>query len=111
VVALEIVVGDDLPVRRLRTAGPRGEAAQIGDPVAIEQLAQPFALLGEGVGERVEVDEDKAAEDLDARREQAERSLVELGIALVLGDAEQAPVLGVVGPAVVAAADRAFAGA
>ena len=104
VVALEVVVGDDLPVRRLRGRRLR-EALERLDPVRRELLREPAERGRERRGVRVEVDEDEAGEDLDAGRHEAELRLVEAREPAPLGHADQAAV-GAVGPAVVRAADR-----
>ena len=61
------------------------------DAVLGEPLRQARHLLGERLGVDVEVDEDEAAERLDARREEAERRLVESGIERASGTPIRSP--------------------
>ena len=76
VVALEVVLGHDLPVRRLRAAGRR-ERLERRDPVALEPLRQVADELGQRRRVGVEVDEHEPAQLLDPRRHQARAPLVE----------------------------------
>ena len=110
VVALEVVLDHDLPVGGLAAAAALGaEHLELWDPVALEALGEPPRELGQRLRLGVEVDEHEAGQGLDPRGHQAQLRLVELGVVAMLGHAHQPPVGGVVGPAVVAAADRALA--
>ena len=108
VVALDVVLDDDLPVRRLAiAAGSKGR--QRLDSVGSEPLRQVADQLAQRRGVVVEVDEHQAAHLLDADGVQAEAALVEpLAERLALGNADQTAVEAV-RPAVIAAADRALA--
>ena len=111
VVALEVVVGHDLPVGGLRAVGLVVDAHRL-HPVALDPLPQSPKLLGERRGVDVEIHEQEAAEALDARREKTEPALVQALDRSGLRDADQISIEPV-GPPVIAAADRlaALAGA
>ena len=89
VVALEVVVDDDLPVDRL-LAVDAAERIKRSDPVARKALGEVADLIGQGRRREIEVDEEQAAHLLDARREQAERGLVDRPEAPYLGEARSA---------------------
>ena len=108
VVALDVVLDDDLPVRRLAITGWSKRGQRV-DPVgrqALREIADEVAQRGGAV---VEVDEHEPAQLRNPHRVQPEPALVELlAERLPLGDADQAAVEAI-RPAVVAAADRALA--
>ena len=90
VVALEVVVGHDLPVGRLRGRGGVAERLEPLDPVRRELLAEAGERRRERRGVGVEVDEHEPVEHLDARRHQTERRLVEAREPAPLRHADQA---------------------
>ena len=102
VVALEVVVGEVLPVVRVL-----GDQRALGlEPCDAERL-EPLARVAEPLGERrqvgVERDEHEPGQRLDAERRQAHALAVERGEAARLGDGRELAVLAV-RPAVVGAA-------
>jgi hypothetical protein len=108
VVALDVVVGDDLPVGGLGAVA-RGKRHERRDPVALQPLRQVADHVCQRGRVGVEVEEHKAAHLLDADGHQAKRALVELlAEREALRDADQRAVEGV-RPAVVATPDRALA--
>ena len=90
VVALEVVVGDDLPVRRLR--GGRLAEARRGARSRTARAAPrgPSRPSASGAASRSRLTNTRPAKRLDARRHQAERGLVEAREAAPLGHADQA---------------------
>ena len=105
VVALEEVVEDGLPVGldvegQAVGEGERVEVGHMGAEVGLE----PFTLLGEGCRARIEVDEDEAAELLDANRGQAELVPVEPGHLLGAPRGAQ-PAVDMVAPGVIGTGD------
>ena len=109
VVALEVVVGDDLPVGRLLAGAGRErlERARAGSARAGSGGRRRSSASGVASGSRLTNSE--AAQLLDPDRQQPELRLLEpIAERESLGDADQRAVE-LVGPAVVAAADRALA--
>ena len=111
VVALEVVVDGDLPVRLLGVVGivemdaGLAERFHVAAEVALQQRPHPFELRRQRLRGQIEVDEDQPAEHLGARAEQRQLRLVQAGDGAVLGCADERSVE-VVGPAVVRASQR-----
>ena len=111
VVALEVVVDGDLPVRLLDVLwivdvdACLAERFHLAAQIALQQRPHSFELRPEGLCGRIEVDEDQSAEHLGARAEQRQLRLVQARNGAVLGCADERSVE-VVGPAVVRASQR-----
>ena len=106
VVALEEVLGDDLPVRGRVELDPRVEHEVVDGDVAREDLRQRAELFNQRPSLRVRIDEQERPPGGDARREKRPVAPVEAGLAVRSRSRTQGSVEAV-GPRVVVTLDRA----
>ena len=106
VVALEVVLDADLPVRLVLALGPLVEDERVDvDPALGDESRQVAEVLGEAAGRRVGIDEDERPPGVDRDGDEAERLPVEAGLAVAARCRAQRPVE-VVRPRVVRALQR-----